>query len=24
LVFQRGIDWNVYLDGHQVSITVLK
>ena len=24
LVFQRGIDYNVYLDGRQVSITVLK
>jgi hypothetical protein len=24
LVFQRGIDWNVYLDGRQVSITLLK
>ena len=24
LVFQRGTDWNVYLDGRQVSITVLK
>jgi len=23
LVFQRGIDWNVYLDGRQVSITLL-
>jgi hypothetical protein len=23
LVFQRGTDWNVYLDGRQVSITVL-
>ena len=23
LVFQRGIDYNVYLDGRQVSITVL-
>ena len=24
LVFQRGIDYNVYLDGSQVRITVLK
>jgi hypothetical protein len=24
LVFQRGIDYNVYLDGRQVSITVLR
>jgi len=24
LVFQRGTDYNVYLDGRQVSITVLK
>ena len=24
LVFQRGLDYNVYLDGRQVSITVLK
>jgi hypothetical protein len=24
LVFQRGIDYKVYLDGRQVSITVLK
>ena len=24
LVFQRGIDYNVYLDGRQVSITVMK
>ena len=24
LLFQRGTDWNVYLDGRQVSITVLK
>ena len=24
LVFQRGIDYSVYLDGRQVSITVLK
>jgi hypothetical protein len=24
LVFQRGIDYNVYLDGRQVSITALK
>ena len=24
LLFQRGIDYNVYLDGRQVSITVLK
>ena len=24
LVFQRGIDYNVYLDGRQVNITVLK
>jgi hypothetical protein len=24
LVFQRGNDYNVYLDGRQVSITVLK
>lgn len=24
LVFQRGTDGNVYLDGHEVSITVLK
>ena len=24
LVFQRGIDYNVYLDGRRVSITVLK
>ena len=24
LVFQRGIDYNVYLDGRQVSIVVLK
>ena len=24
LVFQRGIDYNVYLEGRQVSITVLK
>jgi hypothetical protein len=24
LVFQRGIDYNVYLDGRQVSITLLK
>jgi len=23
LVFQRGIDWNVYLDGRQVNITLL-
>jgi len=23
LVFQRGNDWNVYLDGRQVNITVL-
>ena len=24
LLFQRGTDWNVYLDGRQVSITLLK
>ncbi len=24
LVFQRGIDYNVYLDGRQVSIAVMK
>src|SRR5215475_8898698 len=24
LVFQRGLDYNVYLDGRQVSITLLK
>ena len=24
LLFQRGIDYNVYLDGRQVSITLLK
>ena len=24
LVFQRGIDYNVYLDGRQVNITALK
>jgi hypothetical protein len=24
LLFQRGSDWNVYLDGRQVSITLLK
>lgn len=24
LVFQRGIDYNVYLDGRQVSITAVK
>ena len=24
LVFQRGIDYRIYLDGRQVSITVLK
>ena len=23
LVFQRGTDWNVYLDGRQVNITML-